>query len=1339
MAVDLKHQIKSALYELRSGDLSERASSLLSTLGYRSQKTAPLLPKTGEELLQRYDIENQFDPIKTLLNRWISADLLFQLTDAEVKNSLSGQAGFDFQSPATAIDDKIIQSYLFFAIELPGADWNRSHLAAITREVNRLFPMPVMMIFRHGDRASIGVINRRLNKKDEARDVLERVTLIKDIRLSQPHRAHIEILNDLALPCLRESHKVQNFVELHDAWREILNVSELNRRFFRELANWFFYARGQVFFPNCTTNDDRSVALIRLVTRLMFTWFLREKDLVPHEFFDQSELANVILNELPLDSKDNGNYYRAILQNLFFATLNTSMEGATREVEGRRWIGERKFQGIADNHGENRLLRFREEFRHPDEALGLFRSVPFLNGGLFECLDKAPKKDSKIVRRDGFTRDGNEAAQVPNDLFFGPEREANLNEVFGTKNKTYQVKSLIPLLLEYKWTVAENTPIEEELALDPELLGKVFENLLAAYVPETGLTARKQTGSFYTPREIVDYIVDETLICRLESDLIKRGVPDATERLRYLFAYGDYDNPKKIFTHGEADLLVPLLDSLKILDPACGSGAFPMGVLHKMTFVLGRLDPNNRRWKQTQLERAQRDLLRVEKLEDEEIRVNSVKSARKRIEEIETSFDDPDHELDYLRKLYLIENCLHGLDIQPIACQISKLRFFISLVIDQTPVPNKKNLGIRPLPNLETKFVAANTLISLREVGQMTLPDQEVEAKKLELKEVRRKHFHALLPETKEHWRQEDERIRGEIAVLLKADGWEGGAADKIAAWNPYDQNAKADFFDAEWMFGLKIEGGEGFDIVLGNPPYLRVQGLQETQPEFMSYYRDHYDSAHGNFDLYALFIEAGYKLLAPNGFLGYIVPHKFFQAQFGVGLREMLTQAQALREVVRFGAAQVFDEATTYTCLLLLARGGSSEFDLVEVTSLADAHEMLPSIRAGHAHPDYAKKTRDAPSSTEWNFALDAGEAILTRIKQHPYTLGEKNTGITKRIFQGFATSANNIYVLAEHKRFTDDNGVEVITCIQKVDGEEKFVEIEAALVKPFLMGKDIHRYAPPRARNVVIFPYHLTIDIKGDRKAEIMAPEWIAEFCPRGWTYLQQNKSALENREKGKMRRPDFYAYIYPKSLANFADPKILTPDIAFGCQMTVDPDGIFYHPTAAYSITFNQKFPASEKFLLGLLNSRVLWFFLTKKGGVLRGGYFRFFPMFLNPFSLPEPPPRTEQWPLERLVDYLLYLKAESVTGRAKLVSGFERLADSLVYELYFPEEWEGKARLWERLTPEDLPAEFDVPILNTVYDRLFSGEGLGKLALWQLGEIEVARIIDEAATPKTGVSK
>jgi adenine-specific DNA-methyltransferase len=269
---------------------------------------------------------------------------------------------------------------------------------------------------------------------------------------------------------------------------------------------------------------------------------------------------------------------------------------------------------------------------------------------------------------------------VPNKLFFSDEIEIDLNDIFGTRNRRYTARGIIKILDAYKFTVDENTPVEQEVALDPELLGKVFENLLASYNPETSTTARKQTGSFYTPREIVDYMVDESLFAHFSEALAKPLGSNVDEMLagkvHALLSYADTPHG---FSHAEVKKLIGAIDGIRVLDPACGSGAFPMGMLLKLVYVLGKLDPGNQEWKQRQIDRVNALIAEAdEKIEDSEVKHSVVAELEKQRADVEEAFLR--NELDYGRKLYLIQNCIFGVDIQPIAVQIAKLRFFISLI-----------------------------------------------------------------------------------------------------------------------------------------------------------------------------------------------------------------------------------------------------------------------------------------------------------------------------------------------------------------------------------------------------------------------------------------------------------------------------------------------------------------------------------------------------------------------------------------------------------------------------------------------------------------------------------
>ncbi|GAB1396751.1 hypothetical protein MASR1M65_15280 [Saprospiraceae bacterium] len=506
---------------------------------------------------------------------------------------------------------------------------------------------------------------------------------------------------------------------------------------------------------------------------------------------------------------------------------------------------------------------------------------------------------------------------------------------------------MINILKSYKFTITENTPIEEDVALDPELLGKVFENLLASYNPETKTTARKQTGSFYTPREIVNYMVDESLIAYLKNNVpgassfgTSQNNPkvsgassfeisqskDALDTLLHQLVSFDNINPFKD-DEETTRAIITALSSCTILGPACGSGAFPMGVLQKMVHILQKLDPENKIWKEVQRAKAEEQTLEAfDTLEDKHAR-------EQRLLEINDAFDQNINDPDYARKLFLIENCIYGVDIQPIATQISKLRFFISLVTEQKVNPEKDNFGIRPLPNLETKFVAANTLIGIEKENNLFSTD-EIKALEKQLKKVRSKLFSARTKETKLKYREQDKELRYQIADALKSQGLPLESAEKLAVWDPYNQNTSSPFFDPEWMFDIK----DGFDVVIGNPPYLSVEKIDKVIKDSIKLFR----TAYQKYDLYVLFYEKGISFLKTNGFLSYITSNKFLSQGYGLLLRKFFLLSKIF-EIVNFNY-DIFENATVRTCILNLQKTkptNNHKIKIIDVNTIKDIEKF--------------------------------------------------------------------------------------------------------------------------------------------------------------------------------------------------------------------------------------------------------------------------------------------------------------------------------------------------------------------------------------------------------------
>ncbi len=1344
--------IQDALAAFASKPDAQAATDLLGVLGYRSARRISLVPNTADNFIATFDRDKSFRPDQALAADWQSVDFLFQLTDSEISSSEQGFLAFDSRG---AYDGAIMESYLFFAISLAKERYTRTQLAAITRAINKLFDMPVMVIFRYGNAVTLAVIRRRLHKRNESKDVLDKVTLVKDINFVDPLRAHVEILYDLSLQVLYQEFYFHNFTGLHVAWEKRLDSYALNERFYREVADWYFWAQryqGLVYPRDVRGEEQQSMFLIRLLTRLIFCWFLQEKGLIPRDLFR----SRFVKGTLKDSASRSGTYYKAFLQNLFFATLNQEQNkrGFRRKYEGTR----------NGNRGVTNLYRHADLLVDPDGFMQLLSQVPFVNGGLFDCLDTIyDQKGRPNIRLDDFSEERGNTLCLPNELFFGVEREVDLTDVYQDKrHKKEHVRGLIEILSRYKFTVEENTPLEQEIALDPELLGKVFENLLASYNEDTRTTARKATGSFYTPREIVDYMVDEALATYLH-DALKttdgNGETSHAELRNFLkAAASDLANP---FPEDQTEALVRAIDSVKILDPACGSGAFPMGVLHKMVSLLQRLDPNNRHWKERQLDKARADRLLAERMQDEENRRNAIDDVEARISDIEHSFDTRFHAIDFARKLYLIENCLYGVDIQPIACQIAKLRFFIALIVDQNVDNNAPNRGVRPLPNLETKIVAADTLVPIERKhvqGDMFAEDSaaviKIEALRRELERVRHEYFGARTPSKKRKCREEDEVLRGQIAELLRQTGLDAPVARDLAAWDPYDQNAHAAFFDPEWMFGvpvgkilvrtspgtakghlnlvnetvgqMEIAGQpttveSGFDIVIGNPPYVRIQTLKQKNPDMAQFLREHYVSASkGNYDVYVVFVERGLQLLKRTGNLAYILPHKFFNAQYGEPLRGLIAKGKYLRHVVHFGDQQVFPGSSNYVCLMFLSKSGSESLRYDKAVDLPAWLQRKESIRA--VLP--SKSAAGVP----WNFVVGAGTELFNRLNSMPLKLDD----VAARIFQGIKTSADKVYIV----EMKENNGRQATVYCQ-ADGLRYIME--SGLLHPLIKGGDSKRFRITTTNRFVIFPYGRSND--GDM--HLISQAELRTNYPLTWLYLNTHKSFLENREDGKMCHDGWYGYVYPKALEVIQQPKIFTPDIAPEASFSFDALGtLFFSGGVAGGYGIIAKSPYTAEYLLAILNSLVCDYFHHKIATQMRGGWFSYEARFIKHLPIPQPS-TLEQNIVTNLVRYILWINEAgggqndaNQSPRDSLMLGyFEQLINGLVYELFFSEDLHRSALSLFRIVKEaNLPGFHDIPEINRlkrvreVFESIYSLNHPIRGTLHALRSLETIRIIE-----------
>ena len=865
MTKEIKKSIEERIKQFFVSDLKTSAESLLNTLGYRSNKKAGI---DLESLKARASDRNIESLSYALWDEWKSASLVFQITGDEIKQNASL---FDFN----VVAEDLMQSYLFFTIELKGSSYSRGQFSGITRYMNWLYDMPVMVIFKYESNLTFAIINRSPNIKETEKSVLEKITLIKDISIESPHRAHIEILFDLSINELQRKYGFSDFEGLHKAWQKTLDTKELNKQFYQKLFNWYLWALQQVKFPQMRPKEEiiadnvhQSESLIRLLTRLLFVWFMKEKKLINPDLFEQNKLKQILKDFKGEDGKDTI-YYKAILQNLFFATLN-------RPIGQRKPIDKRKTKN--PEYGDPLVYRYEDLYIKPENILKYFEDIPFLNGGLFDCLDQRRDADNPVeIRLDGFSTKKEKQPIIPDKLFFGEYNNIDLSTDYDDKKKNrLTVFGLIDILQQYKFTIEENTPVEEEVALDPELLGKVFENLLASYNPETQTTARKQTGSFYTPREIVNYMVDESLIAYLKNHV------DDEPRLRKLFSYEECDCEVP-FNKAETEILLKAIDSCKILDPACGSGAFPMGVLQKMIHILHKLDRDNSQWFEMVISNFPAYMQ---------------PEVRKKLEK---------ENWNYVRKLGIIQQCIYGVDIQPIATQIAKLRFFISLLVDQKEKPGEDNRGYEPLPNLDFKIVTANTLIPAPASDEETTGLFAGQADPFfeELDKLTGLYFSKSDPADKKELKNHitriikekcDQKIKQIESKYEHADEKASRALKEkhrkfieekereVKLWKSYPNLFKYEsvgFFEPKYFFP---KAKDGFDVIIGNPPYGHL--FNEVEKKRI---RILYPDLQFKIDAYSVFVLKSILLQRDNSFCCFIIPSTLIDNYFEEKVRRKL------------------------------------------------------------------------------------------------------------------------------------------------------------------------------------------------------------------------------------------------------------------------------------------------------------------------------------------------------------------------------------------------------------------------------------------------------------------
>ena len=735
-----------------------------------------------------------------------------------------------------------------------------------------------------------------------------------------------------------------NFNSL-DSIQEAFSVEPITKQFYEKLQYWYFWAIDNVKFPDDAEQESngREVAIIRLITRLMFIWFMKVRKLIPDNLFNEKKIKKILQNY----SSENSNYYKAILQNLFFATLNTKQKHRKFRSE------KRGLKGFNPDFGDHNKFRYHDLFQDKQLLNTLFSKIPFLNGGLFECLDYKTKNKQKRKYIDGFTATKKHQPTIPNFLFFSKAQKVDISNFLGKTNKTYEVQGLINLLNNYNFTVDENEPDDIEVALDPELLGSIFENLLASYNPETATSARKATGSFYTPREIVNYMTTESLKQYFTTNLQSNNICDLNNNLTSLISLNNSKNP---FDHKTTKNIINLINDLKMVDPAVGSGAFPMAMLNKLVFILGKLDPENKLWEQNQLNAAKN-------IPDPKSRKVAVQSIKKKFKE---------KNADYGRKLYLIEKCIYGVDIQQIAVEIAKLRFFISLLVDEKIDFNnsENNYGIEPLPNLDFKLMQGNSLISSfvgidfklpvkQEKGLFADPYEEAYHIKIkEFEDLKNEYQNESDKHKKDKLRDKinksiiiivEDKIKPHLLQFKRIEEKYSGVPNKQQrekaihiekqklikkiGFNPeqigkdliaYTEERKPkDFFLWNVYFAEVFSQKSGFDIVIGNPPYSVFKDKSKNELSNLMKNEIYHKAKGGKINAFELFLCKAPTLLKKNGINCQIFQNSFLADNSSARLRKFYLKEQKVLIIDSYPERdnpkkRVFENVKMSVCILL-------------------------------------------------------------------------------------------------------------------------------------------------------------------------------------------------------------------------------------------------------------------------------------------------------------------------------------------------------------------------------------------------------------------------------------
>lgn len=847
------------------------------------------------------------------------------------------------------------------------------------------------------------------------------------------------------------------------------------------------------------------------------------------------------------------------------------------------------------------------------------RRIPFLNGGLFEEMD-------------GYDWENNDFS-IPNELFSNASTRGR------------EADGILDVFDRYNFTMAEDEPMEREVAIDPEMLGKVFENLL-------DVKDRKSKGAFYTPREIVHYMCKETLI----NYLVKRTGIDEKD-IRKFIVLGEYfrdEDTKKTLPidnetgevltgdaiysrkhHMEFDknkiLEIPesilcysknvnrlqeiddLLASVKIVDLAVGSGAFPLGMLNEIV-------------------KARETITSYMTIEMNGFQRLSYRSGRN----------------TYRMKRDTIKNCIFACDIEASATEITKLRLWLSLVIDnQIMKEANEEFGYstkpRELPNLDCNIICGNTLISEfhgvelitensvlgnEQYGrQGNLLDQGLAIKIQELIDLQTKLYDEKDHVAKDALKDQIQSIYDEMVMDQIQTN-----PNLIDSYYQTKLSTSKPFVLWQLYFPKVFRDNGGFDIVIGNPPYIKIQNIDNDQAEIL---KKRYVSATGKFDMYVLFVEKAFELLTKNGICAFIQPHRFLNVGYGKGIRTFLQDNRALNRFVHFGVDQIFDSATTYTGIFFYIK------DSKNIQYATASSKDLSRL-------EFATKEWDELGDT-WSFAEDSTNSVVEKILSNKTKLLDIFAGI----YQGLITLGDDIFI------FEGSIKGDLFSGYSKQIQEN--IEIEAGVVKPLLKGENIRRYNQPESNMYVLYPHK--INAKG--KTVPLEEEEFKTLYPKAYAYISRFKDYLEPKKVKYKTNPKYWYSLHrAREMSIYESKKIITPQLQNYCNFALDTKQM-YPDAGGYMLVIKPENEEDINYYYGILNSSLFYHFITNTSTAFNNNYYYFKTAYIEPFHFPD---TASEDCKKKIIENVNAIIAAREIDRDADVSDYERVIDSVVYDLY-----------------------------------------------------------------------